>query len=147
MKRSWVAEAYSRISLWRKIRVPAKNILLLLPRCLQHDECTQKVSHAITECSRCGRCNLKEIADLENRYGIQVLIASGGRQAVAAARDPKIKLIVAVACAKELLFGILGVFPKPVLAVYNCQTNGPCVNTRVNTDQLEETLRKVIAHE
>lgn len=147
MKKSWVADAYSRISLWRRIRVPGNNILLLLPRCLQHDECTEKVSHAISECSRCGRCNLKEIADLETRYGIQVLIASGGRQAVAAARNPNVKMIVAVACAKELMLGIFGVFPKPVLAVYNGQTNGPCVNTRVDVNQLKQTLKKVIAHE
>ena len=147
MNNNLLAEAYSRISLLRNVRASAKQILLLLPRCLQNSDCSAKVSRSITKCDRCERCDLSEISELEEKYGIQVLIASGGRQAVAAARDRNIKIIIAVACPKELMLGILGVFPKPVVAVYNRQTNGPCMNTRVSTTQLEETLQKVIHHE
>ena len=145
MKKSWLADAYNRISQWRNVRVPAKNILLLLPRCLQHDACIAKVSRSIEACDRCKRCDLAEIAALQEQYGFQALIASGGRQAVAAARQPSVKVIIAVACAKELMFGILGVFPKPVLSVYNRLSNGPCVNTRVDTDELERVLKKTLS--
>jgi len=147
MKRSRLADIYSRITLWRGIRAPASRILLLLPRCLQNNQCCAKIPLSIDECERCGQCDLTEIAALKDQYGIQVLIASGGRQAVEAARHPQIKLIVAVACAKELLLGILSVFPKPVITVYNRQSNGPCVNTRVNATLLEETLKKVVQAE
>lgn len=147
MNKSWFAELYSRISLWRISQVYANQILLLLPRCLQNSDCSAKVSRSISECERCGKCDLGAIADLQEQFGFHVLIASGGRQAVAAARAPQIKLVVAVACPKELMLGILGVFPKPVIGVYNRQSNGPCMNTRVGTDLLEETLNKVMKNE
>lgn len=147
MKKSLLAEFYSRITLLRRIRVPARRILLLLPRCLQNSDCSAKVSRSILKCERCGQCDLGGIATLQEKYGFHVLVASGGRQAVAAARDPNIKIVVAIACAKELMLGILGAFPKPVMTVYNRQSNGPCINTRADIAKLEETLKKVMRHE
>ena len=147
MNKSWLAEAYSRISLRRVTKALPEQILLLLPRCLQNSDCSEKVSRSIHECKYCGKCDLGAIADLQKKYGFLTLIASGGRQAVAAARAPNIKVIIAVACPKELMLGILGVFPKPVVGVYNQQSNGPCINTRVCAGLLEETLQKVMKHE
>jgi len=144
MKRSWLAEFYSRISLWRKLRVPAENILLLLPRCLQNDECNAKIARSIDSCGRCGRCDLTDIFALKEKYGIRVVVAAGGRQAVEAARRADVKAIVAIACAKELMLGILGVFPKPVISVYNHLSSGPCFNTRIAAQDVEAAIRRLM---
>jgi hypothetical protein len=147
MKKSRFAEFYSRISQWRGIRAPAENVLLLLPRCLQNDECTANVSKKVDLCKQCGRCDIGELVRLKEKYGFRSVIATGGRQAVEAARKPDIKIIVAVACSKELTLGILSVFPKPVIAVHNGQTNGPCRNTTVSPRKIEEILEKIICQQ
>jgi hypothetical protein len=49
--------------------------------------------------------------------------------------------VVAVACEKELQEGLKGVFPKPALGVINLRPNGPCVDTKVDLEELEETIR------
>lgn len=59
------------------------------------------------------------------------------RQMVKQARP---KAIVAVACERDLTSGIQDVFPLPVLGVLNERPFGPCFNTRVDIDKLEEAI-------
>ena len=60
-------------------------------------------------------------------------------------RDSSVKIVVAVACEKELSDGILAAFPKPVVAVPNLQPEGPCKNTRVNIDAAIAAVKSLIA--
>jgi hypothetical protein len=57
------------------------------------------------------------------------------------AKDDQIDAVVAVACEKELQEGLKGVFPKPALGVINLRPHGPCTDTQVDLEELEETLR------
>lgn len=128
----------------RRVRVAPENLLLLIPHCLQRSACPRNVAHDVNQCARCGQCAIAEILSLRDRLGVKCSLASGGRQAVTCAHDPSIRMIVAVACEKELVDGIVASFPKPVLAVPNLRPHGPCKDTRVDVAALEAALREVL---
>ena len=129
---------------FRKLEAKPENILLLVPHCLQKTTCGHNVIHDINQCAHCGQCNITDIIKLRDDYGVQCNIASGGRQAIDMVRDPSVKLVVAVACEKELSDGILAAFPKPVIAVPNLRPEGPCKNTRVNIDEAIAAVKALI---
>jgi hypothetical protein len=128
----------------RRTQVRAENLLLLVPRCLQKNGCTQTLGETIDGCKACGQCNVTDLLAIRNEFGIRCSMAAGGREALAFVRDPQVKAVVAVACEKELTQGILAVFPKPVLGVLNIQTNGPCRNTRLDPDRVRAAIRSVL---
>jgi hypothetical protein len=128
----------------RRTQVRAENLLLLVPRCLQKNGCTQTLGETIDDCKACGQCNVTDLLAIRDEFGIRCSMAAGGREALAFVRDPQIKAVVAVACEKELTQGILAVFPKPVLGVLNIQTNGPCRNTRLNPDAVRTAIRSML---
>lgn len=128
----------------RKVQVPAENVLLLLPRCIQWNKCSRDVIANIENCQGCGRCPIADLLKLKQKYGLQCLIAGGGRQAVAAVKRKDVKAIIAVACTKELSAGILATIPKPVLAIENTQPCGFCNNTQVETKKVEEAINRIL---
>jgi hypothetical protein len=119
----------NRLVKWRGIKVRPDEILLLLPHCLHKQSCPQNVVHSLDECRRCGQCSVGALAAIRDDLGVVACVAGGGREALAHTRRPGIKAVVAVACEKELVQGILAAFPKPVLAVSNTTPEGPCRNT------------------
>jgi hypothetical protein len=129
---------------FRTLKARPDEILLLVPHCLQKTSCERNVIHDIDQCAHCGQCNITDIVKLRDEYGVKCNIASGGRQALDMVRDSSVKIVVAVACTKELSDGILAAFPKPVVAVPNLQPEGPCKNTRVNIDAAIQAVRSLI---
>jgi hypothetical protein len=113
----------------RRLKVAPADVLLLLPHCLHHESCPQDVGRHLDECRRCGKCSLAGLAQVRDDYGVVCGVVGGGRQALERVKSPSIRAIVAVACEKELVSGILAAFPKPVLAVPNRTPEGPCRNT------------------
>lgn len=130
---------------FRNLETDPESILLLVPHCLQKTTCGRNVIHDINQCAHCGQCNITDILKLRDEFGIQCNIASGGRQAIDMVRDPSVKVVVAVACEKELSDGILAAFPKPVIAVPNLRPEGPCKNTRVNIDDAIAAVKSLIS--
>ena len=128
----------------RKAQCPAENILLLLPRCIQWSKCSQDVVADIENCKVCGQCPLTELFKLKQKYGVQCLVAGGGRQAVAAVKRKDVKAIIAVACTKELSAGIIATLPKPVIAIKNTQPCGFCNNTQVEIEKVEEAIKRIV---
>lgn len=132
-----------RNRLWKR-RLPAGNILLLLPHCLQNRECEVRLKNDVFRCRECGRCKMKDLKALARGLGVQTYIASGGREAVARTRRGDVKTIVAVACRRELAEGICGVFPMKVIGVANKWPHGACTDTDVDVDEVAAALRKLI---
>jgi hypothetical protein len=124
----------------RKARCKPEELLVLLPSCLQNSQCEQPVRTDVQACRRCGRCKIKDCLELAEEYGVRCAVATGGRLALELCKDEKVKAIVAVACEKELKEGLLGVFPKPVLGVINLRPNGPCCDTDVDLEELEQAI-------
>lgn len=140
----WLVKCNNALTRRRHVRVSADNLLLLLPHCMQWNGCTANVKEDIQECRRCGRCRIGVMRDLAEKYHLRCVVASGGRRAIAEVRQPETRAVVAVACEKELLAGILATVPKPVLAVCNTRPCGDCHNTCVEPGQVEEAIRALL---
>jgi hypothetical protein len=101
----------------------ADRLLILLPRCLKRETRNQ-------------------IMNRVNGNGFKVVTAGGGEQAREAIKQYRPTFILALACERDLMSGILDVAEKiPVLAIPNKRPEGPCKNTDVYLDELDETLR------
>ena len=128
----------------RRVRVAPENLLLLAPHCLQVSVCKQNVAAGIDACRRCGKCDVADLLEIRDKYGIQCHVAGGGRQAIGLVKQSSVKAVVAVACEKELALGIKASFPKPVLAVSNQLPNGPCKDTCVTTAIVDAAVREML---
>ncbi len=133
-------EVNNQMVLARNIKSPAANILLLLPHCVQNADCKHKITHDIDNCLRCGLCPVKELIELSEEYGISMRVATGGTLARQIVQDVRPKIIVAVACERDLVSGILDSMPLPVLGVLNVRPNGPCFNTNVVIGDIREAV-------
>jgi uncharacterized protein len=143
MSSKWIIHLNNRLVRWRRIRVRPCEVLLLLPHCLHKQSCPQNVMHSLDECRRCGQCSVGALAGLRDDFGVVACVAGGGRQALAYVRRPEVKVVVAVACEKELIQGIRAAFPKPVLAVTNTTPEGSCRNTVVDPEAVAKAIASV----
>ena len=125
----------------RRKRVRPENLLLIFPHCLQNSECDCKIVADPRNCKHCGRCKVKDLVDLAERYGVQISAAAGGRLALQRLQNDDVHAVVAVACELELRQGVFKSFPKPVLAVPNLRPHGPCVDTDVDMTKVEDAVR------
>src|SRR5208283_6158671 len=100
-------------------------LLILLPRCLEKEA-------------------KRQVIERVNGRAVQIVTAAGGEEARKAIREHKPSLILAVACERDLISGIRDVAEKiPVLAIPNKRPEGPCKNTRVHLDALDDALKFV----
>lgn len=127
------------------IKVPADRLMILTPHCLQLDTCPYKVTRDIHNCHQCGRCGVGDLLHLSQKYGVHVYIVTGGTLARQAVKKVRPKAILAVACERDLTSGIQDVFPMPVIGVLNRRPNGPCFNTSVDIDAIEEEIKTFIS--
>lgn len=122
-------------------------ILILLPHCLQNDKCDIKITNDIDNCKACGRCDIGNILKLKEKYGINIVVATGGTLAREWIRKTKPKCIIAVACERDLSSGINDVKHIPVMGVLNDRPNGPCFNTKINIEKIEEAIKLFLKEE
>ncbi len=143
IQRSFI-EVNNRLVETRRIRVKPKEILLLLPHCIQDYDCTHKVTGDPFNCKRCGKCPVSDILNLVERWQVEVKIVAGGTLAREAVKRIRPRCIVAVACERDLSSGILDSFPIPVWGVLNERPLGPCHNARVSMEALEEKIAWIV---
>lgn len=143
IRQSFVAMNNSLVSSQR-LKVRPDRILILLPHCLQLFDCEIKVTGDINKCIRCGRCDIKGLAELAEKYRIDISVATGGTLARKVIIEKRPKLVVAVACERDLTSGIKDCYPLPVIGVLNDRPFGPCFNTSVDVEKIEEALRSVL---
>ncbi|MEZ5360018.1 MAG: DUF116 domain-containing protein [Candidatus Zixiibacteriota bacterium] len=108
-------------------RVPPEKLLLLLPRCLSRDM-------------------NKAMRGIRDKYGIIVATAEGGGEARNKIREVRPKIIIAVACERDLLTGFIDVNPHiPVIGFPNIRPCGPCKDTEVDLVSIEATVKRHLA--
>lgn len=117
-----------------------KEILLLMPHCLQRSDCSVRLTYGVHNCKRCGKCPMTGLIELSRRYGVHLSIATGGTIARRIVVQKRPKIILAVACERDLSSGIQDTYPLPVYGILNYRPFGPCLNTQVALDQLEDAL-------
>jgi len=127
----------------RNGKIP-RSILLLMPHCLQDKDCSVKITHRVENCKRCGKCSIKDLLELAEKYGAHIAVATGGTIARRIVIDTRPDLIIAVACERDLTSGIQDTTPLPVYGIFNQRPFGPCINTQVALDRVESVLKSVM---
>lgn len=126
-------------------RFRPEEILILLPHCLQWSGCALRVSSRPENCERCGRCDLAGLMALVDKYGLHIGVATGGTLARRLVKSKKPRLIIAVACERDLASGIQDTHPLPVYGILNERPQGPCQDTRVAVEKIEAALQRFTA--
>ncbi|MEA3476013.1 MAG: DUF116 domain-containing protein [Candidatus Cloacimonadota bacterium] len=122
----------------------ASDVLILLPHCLQDTSCPIRITVNPDNCKRCGKCNIGDISKLAEEFGVDIAIATGGTLARRIVLKKKPKLIIAVACYRDLVSGIQDAFPIKTFGILNIRPQGPCINTKVDVQTIREALNKII---
>lgn len=118
-----------------------KKILLLLPHCLQIDECTIRLTHNIHNCKGCGKCEIKDLIKIADENKLNLFVATGGTLARRIVKNIMPEAIVAVACESDMSSGIVDTYPLPVLGITNERPFGPCINTRVDLEKVKQAIK------
>jgi hypothetical protein len=124
----------------RNPRVPAGKAMILLPHCLQLFDCAIKVTGDVEKCARCGRCDIGDLAALAKERGVTLAVATGGTLARKLLMEKRPRLVIAVACERDLTSGIRDAYPLPVIGVFNTRPEGPCFNTRIDIEAVRHAL-------
>ncbi len=119
-------------------------ILLLMPHCLQNSRCARRLTYDINNCKRCGECPIAGLLDLHDKYGVHLAIATGGTVARRIVVQKRPRIIVAVACERDLTSGIKDTYPLPVYGVFNERPHGPCLDTTVALEDVEKALLRFL---
>lgn len=136
---------YNNIIQQKQIRkYKSKDILILLPHCLQNVDCPYKITYDINNCHSCGKCVIQDFKAIQAEFKVTIKVATGGTLARKIIRDIRPKVILAVACHRDLTEGIKDIDVIPVLGVLNDRPNGPCFNTTCDITEIRKILNKLL---
>jgi len=71
-------------------------------------------------------------------------VATGGILARKVIVEKRPKLVLAVACERDLTSGIKDCYPLPVIGILNLRPHGPCFNTVVDAAAIDAALQQVL---
>ncbi len=121
-------------------RVKPHKLLVLLPHCIQDFDCQIKITGNIKNCKGCGKCEIKDLVEISDRYHVKIAVATGGTLARRIVVENRPEAIVGVACELDLTTGIQDTYPIPVIGILNDRPNGPCINTKVDIEKVEKAI-------
>ena len=139
VRRSFI-EINNQLLLAAHPRATRDKLLLLMPHCLQFHECEFRITGSTVNCQRCGQCPINGLAEISERYGVGLAVATGGTLARRIVVERRPRLIIAVACERDLSSGIQDSYPLPVFGITNKRPHGPCYDTDVDLERVEEAL-------
>ncbi len=145
-RRSFVA-INNRLVLAEARKVRPSKLLILLPHCLQNHECTVRITGNVEHCKACGKCKIKDLVALSEKYHVSMSVATGGTLARRIVVEKKPDVIIGVACERDLSSGIQDSYPIPVYGILNRRPFGPCYDTDVDLDLVERGLITFLGHE
>jgi hypothetical protein len=143
IRQSFIAMNNSLVVSQRQ-KVRPDRVLVLLPHCIQLFDCEIKVTGDIHKCIQCGRCDIKGLVGIGHKYHIDISVATGGTLARKVIVEKRPKLVLAVACERDLTSGIKDCYPLPVIGILNERPFGPCFNTVVDVSKIDYALSQVL---
>ena len=143
VERSFI-EVSNHLVRQKLIRVNPARLLILTPHCIQKDTCPHKLTKDVHNCKRCGQCQVDDLLKLTEKYGVNLAVVTGGTLARNVLKALRPQAVLAIACERDLTSGIQDVFPLPVIGILNQRPFGPCCNTRVDIERVEELLRDMV---
>ncbi len=120
--------------------VNISDILLLIPHCIQNSECRHRLTFKVENCVRCAKCDIANILYLKDKFQFSLYVVNGGTSARRIVVDSNPKLIIAIACNRDLSSGIQDTYPLPVFGILNERPYGPCFNTRCNCSKIQDAI-------
>ena len=72
------ADLNNQLVMSKQRKTSIDRLLVLLPHCIQYDECKVKITGDIHNCAQCGKCEIKNLDALSKRYNLQISVATGG---------------------------------------------------------------------
>jgi hypothetical protein len=127
----------------RKNRIKPSELLLLVPHCIQFSGCSHKITGQMSNCKRCGSCQVSELLKLKDFYQANIAIATGGTLARKYVLEYRPKVVIAIACEQDLTSGVLDCYPLPVLGILNQRPHGPCQDTVVQIDSIRDEIIRI----
>jgi hypothetical protein len=103
-----------------------ERLLVLLPRCLTRD-------------------SNQQMRYLRDKYNFQMATVGGGSEARLKIKESRPKIVIAIACERDLIAGFKEINPYiPVIGFPNRRPEGPCKNTCVDPEQIEQAIRNCL---
>ncbi len=133
-------EINNQLVLAQHIHTTPDKILLLMPHCLQFHDCNVRITGNVDNCKRCGQCHIKGLVELADKYQVGLAVATGGTIARRIVVEKRPRIIIAVACERDLTSGIQDSYPLPVFGVLNHRPHGPCYDTQVDLERIDQVL-------
>lgn len=124
----------------KRLTISPDRIMILAPHCIQKSDCQHKITIDSTNCVRCGRCPIDDLHTIADKHGVKLVVASGGTLARKFIEQSRPKAVIAIACERDLTSGIKDSKPLPVLGILNIRPEGPCFNTIVSMNAVEEAI-------
>lgn len=124
-----------------KYNFKPEDIMLVTPHCIQKNFCKHKVTNDIENCRRCGQCGVEDLVKLKQKYNVKAFVATGGTIARKIIIENKPKAVIAIACERDLISGIQDVSKFYVIGILNKRPNGPCFNTEIDIEEVEQAIK------
>lgn len=115
-------------------------IAILMPHCIQYDDCRIKVTKDVMNCVSCGKCEIAELITISEKYNLKLFVLTGGTVARRKLQELRPDGVIAVACERDLTSGVQDAYPLPVLAVVNKRPNGYCLQTGVDMNDVKAAI-------
>ena len=131
----------------RQVHTTPDQLLILAPVCLQEASCVRKVTHDIENCRQCGRCPVGDLLRISKHYGVHLALATGGTKARQLLKELRPQVVIAIACERDLVSGLQDARSIVVKGIANQRPNGPCFNTLVDIEEVENTLQDFLTPE
>ena len=128
-------------------KVKSERLLILLPHCLQNHDCAVRITGNIENCKKCGKCKIKDLVGLSEKYNMPISVATGGTLARRIVVEKRPEVIIAVACERDLTSGIQDSYPIPVYGILNMRPFGPCYDTDIDLDLVEKGITTFLGNE
>ena len=120
-------------------------LLILMPHCIQFEDCKIKVTKEVSNCVTCGKCEIADLLSLQDEFGIKLFVSTGGTVARRKVVELRPKVVVAVACERDLISGVQDAFPMPVFGIVNKRPMGYCTETGVDMGDVKEAVGKFLS--
>jgi hypothetical protein len=146
VQRSFIAVNNQLVVAEARLVKPQK-LLILLPQCLQNHDCGVRITGNVENCKACGKCKIKNLVELSNKYHVSMAVATGGTLARKIVVDKKPQMIIGVACERDLTSGIQDTYPLPVYGILNKRPHGPCFDTDVDLEAVERGMAAFLKYE
>ena len=122
-----------------------ERLLILMPHCIQFEDCKIKVTKEVTNCVSCGKCEIADLLEIQDEFGINLFVSTGGTVARRKVVELRPDAVVAVACERDLVSGVQDAFPLPVYGIVNKRPMGYCTETGVAIEDVKEAVGRFLS--